>query len=230
MEYYLIDNKLTTDDEKDQTAKVSVGKVHDLDSVVELMISRGSTTTRTDILAVLNEYQEVLEYIVTQGEGVNLPSLNLNYSITGAFEDRNDSFDPTRHQLNLKAKPSQRLKEALKHVNLQKIKSRVTGPQIEQVENGITGQTDDTAQSGGILVLDGSLLKIDTEAPEAGLFLIASDGTEHKAVRFIENRPQRLVALLPAVPSGEYDLEVRTLPRDSKNIRSIRYNTKLSIS
>jgi hypothetical protein len=37
-----------------------------------------------------------------------------------------------------------------------------------------------------------------------------TDGTEYKATTLVENKPSRLIVMLPPLPSGAYTLEVRT--------------------
>ncbi|BDD11425.1 hypothetical protein FUAX_38570 (plasmid) [Fulvitalea axinellae] len=230
LKYYLRENKLTAENPNDQIAQVDIAKSHDLDSVVSEMVKRGSTTTRTDILAVLNEYHEVVKDLISQGEGVRLPLVNVSYSISGVFEGEDDTFDPERHTLKLRMQPPNEVKEVLQKISMIKTESQSTDARIKTVENGNTGVSDDTINSSGIITVKGNRLKVDAENPECGLYLLSEDGHEFTVLRYLENRPQRLMALLPELPAGKYALEVRTLPASNKNIRKARYEHDLTVS
>ncbi|MDR1096614.1 MAG: DUF4469 domain-containing protein, partial [Tannerella sp.] len=48
------------------------------------------------------------------------------------------------------------------------------------------------------------------DLPDDGVYFIDAGGTEYKAATLVENKPARLIVILPPLPSGAYTLEVRT--------------------
>jgi len=70
----------------------------DLEGVIERMIARGSTITKADALAVLQDYHDTINDLVLQGFKVVTPGANYGISLRGNFAGQTDSFDSSRHQ------------------------------------------------------------------------------------------------------------------------------------
>ena len=84
LKYALVENNLTSKNE-DFVAHPQEVKSHDFDSIVDMMLQKGSTITKTDILAVLNSYFETIKEITKNGETVVTELINTNFSIQGVF-------------------------------------------------------------------------------------------------------------------------------------------------
>jgi hypothetical protein len=65
------------------------------------------------------------------------------------------------------------------------------------------------------------------------VYFVAVDGTEYKAVTLVENKPSRLIVMLPSLPSGTYMLEVRThfinSSKPGKQLRKIQFAKPLIV-
>ena len=118
--YALYDNRLTPDPD-DCRALVQFAGVVDLDKVIERMIERGSTTTKADALAVLQDYHAAIESLVLEGFKVNTPGANYGASVKGVFDDLSDDFDKTRHQVAASVSPGAQFRRTVrKNARLQK--------------------------------------------------------------------------------------------------------------
>jgi hypothetical protein len=53
-------------------------------------------------------------------------------------------------------------------------------------------------------------LKIDGDSPACGLWFIDQNGAETKAEVIVENKPSRIIALIPDLPAGSYQVKVVT--------------------
>ena len=83
LDYSLHENHLTerTDD---FIAHTHVKKVYNKEQFIDLMPQRGTLMTKTDALAVLNNIEETVAYIV--GDGLNLPRFNVGFALSGVGE------------------------------------------------------------------------------------------------------------------------------------------------
>jgi hypothetical protein len=95
-------------------------------------------------------------------------------------------------------------------VKMNKVQTPNIGPLITAVRDSLSGLTDGTLSAGGVLDISGSRLKVYPELADDGVYFIAADDTEYKAITLVENKFLRLIVMLPALPSGSYTLEVRT--------------------
>jgi hypothetical protein len=209
MDYFLTDNHLTPDPD-DQVAIPANVRSYTDEGIIDRILQRGTTLTRADLLASIQAYQAEHGYIVDEGNGFNTGLINAGPSITGKFNGVTDSYDHSRHNLRYGVNFSKSVRERIGKVKMTKVQAPVTGPIITAIKDSLSDLTDGTLSAGGVLDIAGSRLKVYPDIPEDGVYFIASDGTEYKASTLVENKPSRLIAMIPTLPAGSYTLEVRT--------------------
>jgi hypothetical protein len=209
MDYFLIDNHLTPDPD-DQIAIPANIRSYSDDQIIDRIMQRGTTLTRPDLLAGIRAYQEEHERIVEEGNGFNTGLIIAGPNIAGKFNGVTDSFDHSRHKTRYSVSFSRTIQEKVAKVKMNKVQAPNTGPVIAAIRDGISGLTDGTLNAGGVLDIAGSRLKVFPDLPDDGVYFVASDSTEYKATTLVENKPARLIVMLPSLPSGTYTLEVRT--------------------
>ncbi len=110
--YSLMENKLIAG-AGDFIARVQPTDSIDLDGLIDFIADKGSTVTRTDIKAVLEDAIEASCQMLELGMRVNFGGLcSLFTSIKGRFEDSDSTFDPEVQQLEVKATAGTRIKKA----------------------------------------------------------------------------------------------------------------------
>jgi hypothetical protein len=85
-----------------------------------------------------------------------------------------------------------------------------------------------------VIQLRGGRLKLLTADDKNGIFLVDEQGTEFKITVIVENKPARLIAVMPAdIPQGDWFIEVRTSCSTSgkpmKSLKHGRYNKILTV-
>jgi hypothetical protein len=232
MDYFLTENHLTSDP-KDQVAIPTNIRSYSDDQIIDRIMQRGTTLTRPDLLASIRAYQEEHGYIVEEGNGFNTGLINAGPGILGKFNSVTDSFDRSRHKMHYGINFSQTIQEKVAKIKMNKVQAPNTGPLITAIRDGISGQTDGTLSAGSVLDIVGSRLKIYPDLPTDGVYFVAPDGTEYKATALIENKPARLIVMLPPLPSGSYTLEVRThfvnTSAPGKRLRKVQFAQLLNI-
>ncbi len=232
LNYFLINNHLTPDP-NDQTTVVTGVKSYNDEEIAERMLRRGSTVTKADILAVFQNLVTEISYIVSEGDAVNSALIQATPSISGKFNDVRDSFDPSRHKLNYNLRFGKTVRDAMRKTKATKVATPETGPIISMIRDSVSGQADGTLTSGGSLEIFGSRLKVIPDMEGNGAFFIGADGTEYPVVTLVDNKPSRLIVLIPTLPAGDYILEVRTNFSGSsvpvKQIKIVRYAKTLAV-
>ena len=204
IKYALRENLLTAEPD-DYMAQVTDSQVYTLDEIVDRMTKRGTTVTRTDLVAIMQLYGEEC------AASLNTPVVNTSYSITGVFTGEDDNFDKSRHTIKLNVTPGTLLKEAVKKAKTSKVESSNTDPYITKVSDKVNASTSEI-KAGSVMELLGSRLKFGKEDIEQGVFAVSSsDGKAYRCPVVIENKPARVIVLLdPSVPAGEFTVEIRT--------------------
>ena len=210
LKYSLRENLLTPapDDYMAQAADV---RSYTLDEIIDLMMEKGSTLTRADVAATLQVYGEVVSAIIKDGSAVNTPLMNTSMSISGVFDGANDSFDKKRHTVNLNITAGTLLRDAVTKVKCEKTEGASTDPYITEVKDVVSGKTNDILTKGGVVQLVGARLKFDAKDTAQGIFFVPETGEAVRAAVIAENKPARLMAIIPAdLAAGTYYIEVRT--------------------
>ena len=218
IKYALYPNHLT-EDPHDHMALVQDQRTRTLDDIVERMVKRGSTVTKADILSVLEDFQQTIVELVVDGDSINTDLFRITASISGVFANAKDSFDSSRHQINLNVYAGWLIQQIISRLTVEQVEAVTPRPSLKILRDITTGSINESLTPGGPAELDGDRLKFDPEDPGQGIFLI-SNGTETRAETIIRNMPGNLIFMVPDdIVAGEYQIEVRAAARDSDNIR-----------
>ena len=209
LKYSLLEN-LLTDRQDDYSAQTHSMATLDKEAIITRMLNRGTLLTRTDIVAVLNGLEETVADALLEGCSVNLPLFNTSFSISGVFESPLDSFDGNRHKLNINLTKGIMLREVEKKVKFEKTTSATPLPQIQEVKDSISGAVNEKLTNKGVVEVRGYNLRIEGDNPNCGLWFVAENGTEIKAEVMIENKPSKIITMIPQLSSGKWQVKVAT--------------------
>lgn len=223
LKYSLRENHLTPEPD-DCMAQVQDVRSYSLDEVIDLMTRRGTTLTRADVSAVLQVYAEVVSELVSDGCAVNTPLFNTSFSISGVFAGMSDTFDKARHNVSLNISAGTKLREAVKSIRTEKVDRVSTNPLITEATDVVSGEINASLTPGGVLRLTGSRLKFSAKDEAQGVFLMSESGDEVRCSVVAENKPARVMVLIPQdIKSGTYYAEVRTkLDSSGKSIKRLK--------
>ncbi|WP_428770600.1 DNA-binding domain-containing protein [Treponema sp. HNW] len=230
---YCLRENLLTPDENDYMAQAADVRSFSLDEIIDLMMQKGSTLTKADTKAVLQVYGEVVSALIEDGSAVNTPLMNTALSITGTFIGAADSFDKKRHNIKLNLTPGLLLKNALTKIKCEKTQSTDTNPYITEVTDIVSGKVNELLSAGGVVQLVGARLKFDPKDASQGIFFVPEAGAEVRAAVIAENKPARLMAIIPAdLKAGNWYIEVRTKiigsSQKSKSLKTGRFDKPLT--
>ena len=211
LKYALFENHLT-DDPNDYMAKVQDVQPSTFDDVIDLMISRGSTVTRAEAMAVFEEYGLALEQLLREGRSVNTPLFNLTPSIKGVFFGLNDPFEASRHQVRINVKPGTRLRQIEAQIPVERVSPTERLPNPREFVDANSGARNGPLTPGGLGTLLGDYLKFNPNDTEQGIFFIDAAEAATRVTVISVNKPKELHFLVPAtLASGTYSVEVRAI-------------------
>jgi hypothetical protein len=229
LEYALVLNLLTPAPD-DYRAVVPDASVKTVDELVDDVLASGTTITKADMLAVLEGFETAVVRHLTTGGRVTTPLFNAGPSIRGVFEGKEDRFDPSRHTISLNLSPGLRLRKVPSEIKVEKVTTEAFHPVLDRFEDAVSGEANSLITPGGGGTLLGSNLKIRDDNAAAGIFFINASNEETKAGPLLENRPGKLIFLIPELPAGSYTLEVRTTSPNSDKLRSRQLEADLTVA
>ena len=165
-----------------------------------------------------------------RGHNITTPLFNINESIAGVFSSEEESFTPGKHQVKINITPGVRLKEIRDQIKTERVMLISPTPTPSSFHDVTTDTKNEFITPGSVGELSGSRLKIDPDDPQQGVFLIAQNGTEFRAMIYIRNKPANLIFMIPTdLAAGEYALEVRSIFQNTKSIKTGRLPIDLTV-
>ncbi|MDF9800265.1 hypothetical protein OKW21_005528 [Catalinimonas alkaloidigena] len=199
--------------------------------VLDMMMLRNNGLTRSEVMAVLEEYTVALEYLLRDGYSIHTSLVKLEASIKGKFRGADDRFDPKRHKVCLNASPGKRLRKLLQGEKAYRQERSCPQPYIEDFKHFDSQLPAHSFLPGIPVRLTGSHLKINPEQEDEGIFLKAANNTVWKVSQLVTNFPGELLFMMPEdMPAGTYLVEVRCRVGNSTELRSDTYIHPLSCS
>lgn len=207
--YALVDNPLTPDETDFRAAMKPQPSVSE-EELIEMIVLHNTGVAASVARKVLTEHTNALRYFLEKGRHVNTPLLNTTYSISGVFDSDEDSFDPSRHRLNLNLTPGLAIRDVVTHAEVSKVEAGASLPLLSTYFDTETGTKNNTLTPNEMGYLSGKRLKFDDTDPAQGLFFINGNNKEFRVSKFAECRPSKVIFKVPGLPKGTYALEVRT--------------------
>jgi hypothetical protein len=214
LKYYLVENPLSKD-ESNYVAHVSSPETKTLDHILNKIIAEGTGLTRPQALAYFEKItQTVLEFL-KDGHCVSTPFFRVRPTISGLFVDEFDSFDATRHKINAKFLPGEKLSKLNAEFYMEKCDIQAYQPRLKKFTDAATTGVDTIATPGGIGTINGKHLFFDKNNLELGVFFVPvnNPGTAIRAMIYSRIFPKELSFCIPVLEPGDYRILVKTQPK-----------------
>ena len=209
--YALYKNPLITGD-TEYAARCMPVQSLDLEDIADEIVRQGSTVTRTDVLAVLEQMCEACEALMLLGFRIQMGGVfELYPRIKGRFTSKTDVYDPSRHKLDVTGNAGSRIRKAIRENGVvQKSTVEVPKPIPQEYVDAFSGDINSTLTPGNIGTINGEKLKFDDTQGDQGIWFVDSMETATKVQTVETNKPGKLTYLVPALSDGEYHVEVRS--------------------
>ena len=167
----------------------------------------------------------VTQALLLEGRRVNFGGLFEVFTrVRGVFNSAADSFDPTRHSVDVGANPGSRLREGVRqNANVVKDEGIVPAPNLVEFRDLGSGTSNDQVTTGNIGEVVGNRLKFDSSQSDEGIYFVpSSDPTaEVKVTAVQDNKPSRLIFLVPdGLTAEDHTLQVRARSRGGAELRT----------
>lgn len=180
------------------------------EDVLEQVTHRNTTVTYATGEAVWEVLRQVTLSALLEGWIVTTPWGLLRLTARGLFESYSDRFDARRHRIvaHFQVDPDvQRV--VLQQARPERVEADELRPSPRAFHDVASGEGDRVLTPGSIGRLSGDRLKFDPDDPRQGLFILGADGSITRVTTIAENRPRKLIFLIPPLPQGAYKLAVR---------------------
>lgn len=203
-----------------------------IEDAIEALTQPGSILKETECFAVIHRFLDYLNQQLAEGNGFLSPYFRLTPGLRGVFESERDSYDPKRHRPSVNFRPAKKMQQAMRKMKVQRIDSEAPIPEPVVFEDWETGTKNQIISHGHVGLVRGEQLKVtDPDDPEQGVFFIHLPTQQaYRAAHIHHNYPKQLVLPIPeGLPSGQYQMEVRSAFSNSQEIRTGRMLSLLQV-
>ena len=211
-DYSLTPNHLTSDP-NDYFARIRTKGSIDQSDLVADMLKRGTTLNQPELEGTVKLLFEACVDRLVDGYSVHTPMGDMTLSLKGVFNGMDDSFDSTRHIVDVSISSTPELRQSIKSaVTLNRVDRSGKRPLPAEFHDLYSGEVNGPLVAGTLVRLMGSNLKFDSEDETQGVFFIDSEGSETKIENIGVNKPRELIFNIPTtLTSGDYTIEVRAI-------------------
>jgi hypothetical protein len=200
------------------------------EQLLDRVASRNTTVSRSDLFAAVEDYEQEIVDALRDGYRVRTGLVEFYLTIEGPFDGPLDTFDRARHKVRVRYRTGPRLLRAMRRfIPMEHALGPEPGPKPRMLADATTGAHPERITPGGIARLWGRALQFDPADPAQGIFFIAEDRRETRVEVVIWNKARQLFFQIPELPAGRYRLEVRAIPRNSRQPHAGRLDDQLSV-
>lgn len=221
IKYLLMKNRLLNDPSK-CVAYVSSPVSKDLNDVITMMIAEGTGLTRPQAMAYFEKLTQTVIYFLEEGHSVITPLFKVRPTITGLFDSKEDNFDATRHQIQIRTSTGLRLRKLPAGIEVQKVEANSQIPIINTFIDAASEQKNAMATPESIGVILGNQLKFNTADMTQGVFFVSVTNpmTVVRAMVYSKVTPKEVHFNIPELEPGDYTIKVAAESNDKKSINT----------
>lgn len=209
IKFYLLDNPLTPDP-TDFRAEVVDQPVRTEKDIVKMILHRNVGLSESQILSVLKEERAAIELFLEEGDCVSTELFTVKPKVKGVFYSKTEGFDRSKHQVNLKLRPSAGLRKVTEKIAVERVAEVKPAPLLSVLVDYASDTQNEVVTPGQMARIYGERLKYDVEDPLQGIFFINDRKKESKVATVADNLPKSLTFNVPVLPQGTYRLIVRS--------------------
>jgi hypothetical protein len=202
--------------------------------ICEVAVSRGGADINAEAMEhAVNLYHKEMAYQLCDGYSINTGWYAARPQVKGVANSPSEQYDEEKHTLLFEFHQGALLRKELDNVTVEILGVADTDAAIEQVFDVKTGSVNDLLTPNHILKISGYKLKLVGDS--ASIYFINQTTYERIKVDdsdIVTNNPSELIIMIPALPTGTYQLEVTTqygIGTPLKNPRTTFFNRMLNV-
>jgi len=181
-----------------------------IEDVAAAMVNRGGFTGNYhDLIKHVKEFFDETVYQLCDGYAVNMGYFSIHPVVGGFFASEKE--DPGGHPVRFRFRTRKPLNDIVRYIAVE-AEPRTGFGYIDNFIDADSGETNGQATPGGIFFVKGKKIKIKGRG-NTGLFFVskADPLVRFKAAGVLAvNTSARVSGVVPALPAGEYRIEIKT--------------------
>jgi hypothetical protein len=184
-----------------------------IEDVSTSALSRGGVTgSRSDFSRHVHEFFDELAYQLCDGFAVNTGYFSIYPVVKKLFKSEREVYNSKNHQVSFRFRIRAPLRRLAKYIDIE-VEDRLNGSGSIDRFTDESGAVNKTFMPGALFNLAGFKIKVRGDKPDCGVWFVskAEPSLRYRVSRkLFANTSRRVAGIVPALPGGEYGVEVVT--------------------
>lgn len=195
-------------------ARVSNDTALSIENVAAALKTRGGFTgSYDDLVKHVRQFLDEVAYQLCDGFAVNMGYFSIHPNVGGYFKTTHENYSADKHPVSFHFRSLGPLSELTKYISIEIEGGGDACGYIISFLDVNSGTVNRKVTPGGLFSAVGRKIKLTGDDPACGVYFVSVAEPEkyyRVAGSLAENSSVKLIGLAPAMPAGEYALEVRT--------------------
>jgi len=173
----------------------------------------GYTGSYSDLVQRVKLFFMEMARQLCDGYAVNTGWFSVQPVISGFFKSDKEGFDPKEHKVSFRYRTGNRLRKLAQNTEIEMEGKADVAGKIGCFTDVDSGAVNQTITPGGLFRIDGRKIKVKGEGKDCGVWFVSKAGPHkrYKVKRALaENAKAKVIGMVPALPAGEYGVEIVT--------------------
>jgi hypothetical protein len=196
----------------------------------------GFTGNYEDLVEFVKRFFDEVAYQLCNGFAVNVGYFSVHPNIGGTFDKLTEGQDEEKHPVTFRFRVRAPLRALAQHIVVVVEGLADAGGYIDEIIDVATESVDENLTPGGMINISGHKIKVAGDNADIGIYFVsATDPTQRVKVisNLAENASSKIIALIPALASGGWKLEIITQYSSGsfflKEPRTITFASELTV-
>ena len=192
-------------------ARTKSGTPLSVENVCAAAVERGGVTMAyADLVRGVKAYLHEAAYQLTDGFAIENGYIGIYPKIRGTFSTPHDHIEPAVNKIEFGFRALKPLRDLTDHVHIHLRGLADTEGHIYQVEDPFSGSINHFLTPNDDVIITGDRIEIAGEDATCGIYCFNDSGEFKVTHALIKNTPGEVIARLPALSAGKYQLKIRT--------------------
>jgi hypothetical protein len=184
-----------------------------IEDVAASAIKRGGVTgSHREFSLHAREFFDELAYLLCDGFAVNTGYFSIYPAVKKLFKGRHEAYDSKNHEITFRFRIRAPLRRLAGLITVETEDNENSRGGVKRFTDE-SGTVNETVTPGALFSLAERKIKVAGDNPDCGVWFISKEdpSVRFRAVRRLSvNTSTKLAGIAPALPDGEYTVEVKT--------------------
>lgn len=228
LHFSIVPNPLVTDKKVNRAIVQAIHWLENDQAIEEIAFQTGLPVET--VAKVFNGITTNVSEHCQNGHGIRLEFMTSKPLIKGNLEEEQTKLNYPEQKVEFKLALGEKVDINYEKIKTQRIETTAHVVVIESAEDGVTETDGQYLTVNGTLIIEGLEVHVNEEKEDEGVFILDSNGGEHRCDKLYVNTRSTIQARIPKLAPGDrYEVEIRKRFNRNKKLFVSNYHKKFEV-